>query len=303
MRSIGRLPDEAQGKRFGDFLYGEGIESQVDQSLHGDWEIWVLDDENVATAQTLLHEFVEHPDDPRFTKAARASAEKRRQDQQARVGKRTRMIDARTIFYTPPVPIGVLTIILIVISVAITLLANFGENNQYVQPFSITQYAVRGYVPYGEPGLPEIRHGQIWRLFTPMFLHFGFLHIFFNMLWLRDLGSMIEARKSTWMLLLLVLVIAGTSNLAQYLVRGPAFGGMSGVVYGLLGYIWMQGRFNPASKLSLEPQTVLFMIAWFFLCLFDLVGNVANTVHAVGLGVGIAWGFLAARLAAALRRP
>ena len=135
-----------------------------------------------------------------------------------------------------------------------------------------------------------------------MFLHFGFLHIFFNMLWLRDLGSMIEARKSTWMLLLLVLVIAGTSNLAQYLVSGPTFGGMSGVVYGLLGYIWMQGKFDPASKLSLEPQTVLFMIAWFFLCLFDLVGNVANTVHAVGLGVGIAWGFLAARLSVALRR-
>ena len=69
MRSIGRLPDEAQGKRFGDFLYGEGIESQVDQSLQGDWEVWVLDDENIETAQALFHEFVEHPDDPRFTKA------------------------------------------------------------------------------------------------------------------------------------------------------------------------------------------------------------------------------------------
>jgi GlpG protein len=302
MRSIGRLPDEARGKRFGDFLYGEGIECQVDQTPQGDWEVWVLDDENIETAQTRFHEFAEHPDDPRFTKAARASAEKHRQDEQAQVGRRNRVIDARTIFYTPPVPIGILTILLIVISVAITLLADFGKNNQYVQPFSITQYVVKSYVPYGEPGLPEVRHGQIWRLFTPMFLHFGFLHIFFNMLWLRDLGSMIEARKSTWRLLALVLVIAGTSNVAQYLVSGPTFGGMSGVVYGLLGYIWMQGKFDPASKLSLEPQTVLFMIVWFFLCLFDLVGNVANMVHAVGLGVGITWGFLAARLSVALRR-
>ena len=107
-----------------------------------------------------------------------------------------------------------------------------------------------------DPGLPEVRRGQVWRLFTPMFLHFDILHILFNMLWLRDLGSMIEARKTSWLLLLLVLVIAGTSNVAQYLVSGPAFGGMSGVVYGLLGYIWMQGRFNPASRLSLQPQTV-----------------------------------------------
>jgi GlpG protein len=303
MRPIGRLPDEAQGKRFGDFLYGEGIEAQVDQSLQGDWEIWVLDDENIEKAQALFREFVAHPDDPRFSRAVRASAEKRRQDEQAQAGKRTRTIDAWTIFYTPPVPIGILTIVLIVVSVAVTLLSDFGKNNEYVQPFSITQYTIKSYVPYGEPGLPEVRRGEIWRLFTPMFLHFGFLHIFFNMLWLRDLGSMIEARKSTWMLLALVLAIAGASNLAQYLVSGPTFGGMSGVVYGLLGYVWMQGRFNPDSKLSLEPQTVIFMIAWFFLCLFGLVGNIANTVHAVGFAVGIAWGFLAARLSVASRRP
>ncbi len=301
MRSVGRLQDEAQGKRFGDFLYGEGIEGQVDQTLQGDWEVWVLDDENVATAQTLFRAFVEHPDDPRFTQAARASAAKRRQDEQTQVGKRNRMIDARTILYTPPVPIGALTILLIVVSIAVGILTDLGRKGQYVRPLTITQYYL-GDTIYERLQLPEVRHGEIWRLFTPMFLHFGFLHIFFNMLWLRDLGSMIEARKSTWKLLLLVLVIAGASNFAQYLVSGPTFGGMSGVVYGLLGYIWMQGRFDPASKLSLEPQTVLFMIVWFFLCLFGLVGNIANTVHAVGLGVGIAWGFIAARLSVTLRR-
>ena len=303
MRPIGRLQDEDQARRLGDFLYAKGIENQVDPDLHGTWEIWVLDDVNVETAKQAFEEFSRNPDDPRFVETARAAAQKRKEDQQAQTGKRTRMIDGRTIFYSPPVSIGILTIILIVISVAVTLLADFGKNNQVVQPLSITQYQFRGDVLYGQPGLPEIRHGQLWRLFTPMFLHFNFLHIFFNMLWLRDLGSMIEARKSLWTLLLLVLAIAGASNLAQYLVTGnPNFGGMSGVVYGLLGYIWMQGKFNPASQLSLEPQTVLFMIAWFFLCLFGLVGNVANVVHAVGLVVGLAWGFLAAHLSAAARR-
>jgi GlpG protein len=301
MRPIGRLQDENQAKRIGDFLYAKGIENQVDPDLHGTWEIWVLDDVNVATAQQAFDEFTQNPDDPRFVETSRAADRKRKQDQQAQVGKRVRMIDGRTLFYSPPVPIGILTIILIVVSVAVTLLTDLGKKDHFVQPLSITEHRYdSGYVQW-RAGLPEIRHGQIWRVFTPMFLHFGFLHIFFNMLWLRDLGSMIEARKSSWLLLALVLVIAGTSNFAQYLVSGPTFGGMSGVVYGLLGYVWMQGKFDPASKLSLEPQTVLFMILWFFLCLFGLVGHIANTVHAVGLIVGIVWGFLAARLSTSAR--
>lgn len=302
MRPIGQLQDENQARRLGDLLSAQGIENQVDPDLHGSWEVWVLDDDHVAAAQRLFQDFTQHPDDPQFARAAVSVSEKK-QDQEQAPG-RARVVNTWTLFhYSPPVPIGILTIILIVISVAVGLLTKLGEDNRFVQPLSITEYQVTGRHLQWEAGLPEIRHGQLWRIFTPMFLHFGALHILFNMLWLRDLGSMIEARKSLWLLLVLVLVIAGVSNLAEYLVTGrPNFGGMSGVVYGLLGYIWMQGRFNPASKLALEPQTVIFMLVWFFLCLFDVVGGVANTVHAVGLGLGVAWGFLAARLSIALRR-
>jgi GlpG protein len=302
MRSIGHLQDETSAKRFGGFLHGEGIENQVDPNLQGTWEIWVLDDENIERAQLLLDQFRQQPDDPRFLEASRAAARQRQLHQQKQVGKRNRVIDGRTLFYVPPVPLGTLTLTLIGVSIAVALVTKLGADERLVQPLAITQYWHDGH--YFESGtmLPEIRRGEVWRLFTPMFLHFGILHIFFNMLWLRDLGSMVEARKNSWTLLLLVLVLAGTSNLTQYLVSGPFFGGMSGVVYGLLGYVWMQGRFNPAAKLSLQPQTVTFMIIWFFLCFSGLVGHVANTAHAVGLGVGIAWGFAAARLAVALRR-
>jgi GlpG protein len=77
---------------------------------------------------------------------------------------------------------------------------------------------------------------------------------------------------------------------------------MSGVVYGLLGYIWMQGKFNRASNLSLQKQTVTLMIVWFFVCLSGLMGPIANTAHAVGAGLGIAWGYVAARLSTMMRR-
>jgi GlpG protein len=116
------------------------------------------------------------------------------------------------------------------------------------------------------------------------------------MLWLKNLGSMIESRKSTWLLLWLVLVISAVSNVTQYLVSGPQFGGMSGVVYGLFGYVWMQSKYDAGSKLSMNSQTVTLMVVWFFLCLSGLVGPVANAAHASGAVMGIAWGFLAAKL-------
>jgi GlpG protein len=302
MRPIGHLSDEDQARRCGDFLNARGIENQVDPDRHGAWEIWVLDDAHVTTAQQMFEDFTQHPDDPRFAAAVQSANQKRRAEQENRTDERVRMIDARTIFYAPPAPIGILTIVLILVSVGVTILTDFGKKDRFAQPLSITEYRYDSQYVHWYAHLPEVRHGQIWRLFTPMFLHFRLLHIFFNMLWLRDLGSMIEARKNAWRLLLLVLVIAGVSNFAQYVVSGPTFGGMSGVVYGLLGYIWMQGKFNPASRLSLEPQTVTLMIVWFFLCLSGLVGNVANTVHGVGLGVGLAWGLLSAHLAVIRRR-
>lgn len=125
-----------------------------------------------------------------------------------------------------------------------------------------------------------------------MFIHMTITHILFNMLWLRDLGSMIEARQSSLLLAVLVLVFAAGSNLAQYFVAGPGFGGMSGVVYALVGYIWIRGKLDPGSGLYLHPTTVTMSIIWFFACLFHLVGDVANTAHAAGLLMGMTWGWL-----------
>ncbi len=293
MRLIGDLQEENQAKRFSDFLYGEGIESQIEQNAGGRWEVWVLDEDQIEEATSLFNKFVEHPDDVIYVNVARKGATQRHRDMKASVPKRARVVDGRTLFYRSAVGYGILTFVLIGISVVVYLLTRVAENNRLLQFLSISQYV---------SGLPEIRQGQIWRLFTPMFLHFGFMHIIFNMLWLKDLGSMIETRKSSWLLLVMVLVIAAISNVAQYLASGPAFGGMSGVVYGLLGYIWMQGKFNPASGLALHQQTVTLMIVWFFLCLSGFMGPIANTAHAVGAIVGIAWGYTAARLATLPRR-
>ena len=296
MRQVGCLRDTTQAKRLGDYLYGEGIENRVDPNASGQWEIWVLDEAMVDRAEALFGQFTADPDDPVFVQGAQAATRRRSEDQKRQAPKRGRVLDGRTVFYRPPVPLGPATVGLIAISVAVSLVTYLGANDRFVQPLSITEYRQQGDYVLWDGWLPEVRHGQVWRLFTPVFLHFTLLHLLFNMLWLRDLGSMIEAHKGPGALLGLILAMAAFSNVAQYLHSGPMFGGMSGVVYGLFGYIWMQTRFNPASGLVLQAQTVTMMIVWFFVCLTGLVGHVANTAHAAGLGMGIAWGYVEARL-------
>jgi GlpG protein len=140
--------------------------------------------------------------------------------------------------------------------------------------------------------LPEVRHGEVWRLITPIFVHFGILHIVFNMLMLKDLGTMIEVRRGGWSLIGMVIGFGIASNLLQYWYNGPAFGGMSGVLYGLFGYVWMRGRWDPSSGLYLPQQVVMSMMIWFVLCAVNIIPNVANAAHAGGLMAGIIWGLV-----------
>ncbi|MFQ5734833.1 MAG: rhomboid family intramembrane serine protease, partial [Planctomycetaceae bacterium] len=136
-----------------------------------------------------------------------------------------------------------------------------------------------------EPATIAFRRGEIHRLITPIFLHFDILHLLFNMLWLRTLGAAIEMRRGSWRFALMVVFIAVTSNLAQYLYSHPAFGGMSGVVFGLFGYLWMKSKYDPESGFFMPPQLVFMMMAWMVFCYFGPL-NIANAAHTVGLIVG-----------------
>ena len=127
---------------------------------------------------------------------------------------------------------------------------------------------------------------QPWRLVTPMLLHFSLLHILFNLLWWADLGRLIERFQSSGQLLMVTLVTSSVANVAQFLTSGPAFGGLSGVVYGLLGYLWIYGRLNPGAGYALRREIVIFMLAWMVICFVGLSDVVANAAHLAGLVSG-----------------
>lgn len=178
-----------------------------------------------------------------------------------------------------------LTLVLIFIAVIVAVASSLGSNTEMLYPFFISKYV--------NAGLPEIMQGEIWRLITPIFIHFGLIHILFNSMWLYDLGGMLELRQGSPRLGLLVGVIGILSNLGQFLWDGPGFGGLSGVVYGLLAYVWVQGKLNPRFGFQLHQHIVYMMLIWFFVSWTGLLGNIANMAHTIGLlsGLLLGWGF------------
>ncbi len=142
--------------------------------------------------------------------------------------------------------------------------------------------------------------GQYWRLITPIFLHFSLMHIVFNMLWLWDLGRRVELLQGSVRMLGIVLVIGMGSNLAQFLYADAGiFGGMSGVIYGLLGYGWIWSAMCPQLSLQIPRPVLIFMLAWMVLCIMGFtslmgLGDVANAAHVGGLVMGMLMGLGAA---------
>lgn len=152
----------------------------------------------------------------------------------------------------------------------------------------------------------KIRQGEYWRLFTPALLHGGFLHILFNMAWVWLLGRQIEERIGMFRYLVFSLFVGIIANIAQYLISGPEFLGYSGIVMGMVGFIWMRQRLAPWEGYPLHPTVVRFIVIYvvvlmvismlsFVLNFFQLKGfdsMFANTAHIIG---GIS-GILLARL-------
>jgi GlpG protein len=294
MRIIGHIQDESQARTFADFLYVQGIQNQLEFQKGEGWAVWISEEDQLSPAGQLLTQFRTNPKDPRYQNQAKNASELRAQEDKSQAEYRKKIKDTSQLFRPLTMyGFGPVTFVLIAASSIVFLLSRLGTYLEPIHALFISEYK-DGYRDLSSM-LLEVRHGQVWRLFTPALIHMSFAHLLLNMLWLRDLGSMIEARLGSLQLVLIVIVVAVVSNVAQYYVSGPLFGGMSGVVYGLLGYVWIRGKLNPASGLFLHSTTVKMMLAWFVLCytplLTHLVGPVANTVHAAGLLVGVTWGF------------
>lgn len=176
---------------------------------------------------------------------------------------------------------GVLTLVVFGLCWLVFLCAQFGFAYQI---FNAIKF-------YSSPSLTAL-FAEPQRLLGPAFFHFSWLHIVFNTMWWWQLGGGIEKAFGKVTLLSVFLISAILSNVGQFIASGDNFGGLSGVVYATVGFVWWSGRLMPHKGLMLPNSIVGFMLVWLMLGIVDVLPvNVANTAHTLGLisGCLAAW--------------
>jgi GlpG protein len=226
--------------------------------------------EHTERAQAIAEDFLKNPTDPKYQQAAWDS------------GKNVKLARTSSGFSLAAIlndakhaPFTSTIFVLCAVVYILSLLGLFAPIAEYLlmQPFSV---------------LAE--NQQWWRLLGPAFIHFSILHIVFNLLWWAMLGAKIERTFGLSMLLIVFVVSAVVSNGAQALFSDPMsnnmflFGGLSGVVYAVLGFVWWLGWLRPSWGLSLPNSIVGFMLVWLVLGYADILWvNMANAAHTAGL--------------------
>ncbi len=295
MRQIGPPLPASQASTLADVLLAEGIKTHLGGTPNG-MEVWVIDEDRLNRARELLATFLADPEASRYAEARNKAKQVRTEENktereyerlQHRIEKRMTRTARDQV-----------TLFLVVVSVAVSLFSISFVNRQDSNLDEGAPEQVVRWLSFANPtahiGKPEaqIPWMEPWRMVTPIFLHFGVMHLVFNMLMLISMGSRVERAIGPYRYAALVLALAIFSNLAQGLmVPHHNFGGMSGVVYGIFGFIWVQMSRAPSRGLAVDGLTSFIMMAWFFAGFssqFNMGGAaVANHAHAGGLLMGL----------------
>lgn len=261
---------------FVDYLQTQGIAAQA-RPDGGAMAVLLADAADLPRAETELRQFLAEPEHERYWQASWLV-----EDEQA-ASRLSRIYRGPSIWGIVK-KTGWVSWLIVAACVLVYLLTAEGMNRDMREPlmFFVSPDAMLG-------------SGQLWRWITPALLHFGLLHITFNLFAWWVFGGLVERTQSSLRLLGLFLALAVIGNVAQFFWGGNQFGGLSGVVYGLLGYLWIYPRVNPAAPFRLPPGMVVFMwlmVAAGFLPFLPF----ASLAHLGGLLGGCALGAVLAGL-------
>ncbi|AOR62778.1 rhomboid family intramembrane serine protease GlpG [Pectobacterium wasabiae] len=230
-------------------------------------ELWLEDETQLSKVQEALEIFLRDPTNPRYLAASWQTGSMDTGIQYQRY----------SFLQTLKQKAGPLTLSVMVVTIAVFIL------------MQISGYeSVMVWLAFPAEG----QQAQLWRWFSHALLHFSLLHILFNLMWWWYLGGPVEKVLGTGKLLVITLVSALVSGWAQSWFSGTYFGGLSGVVYALMGYVWLRGEREPDGYLAMPRSLMVFALLWLVAGYFDILGmSIANAAHVAGLIVGLLMAF------------
>ncbi|ENM5745949.1 rhomboid family intramembrane serine protease GlpG [Vibrio mimicus] len=268
MQLLTTLNNPRAAQAFIDYMAAHQIDIQMMPDASGQFSLWVLHDQHVDVAQAELQAFLQNPYDQKYQAASWDVADQKRPQFHYASPNLLSLIKAKA---------GAFTLFIMALCIAIFALQTFGAGDAIFNALHFPAQASQQW--------------QIWRWVSHALLHFSVMHIAFNLLWWWQFGGDLEQRLGSLKLIKLFIVSAIISGAGQYWVEGANFGGLSGVVYALAGYLWVLGQRAPQLGLSIPRSLMGFMLIWLVLGFVQPFMAIANTAHLAGLisGVVLAW--------------
>ena len=135
-------------------------------------------------------------------------------------------------------------------------------------------------------------NGEQWRLFTNIFLHYGILHLLFNMYALLYIGVLLEPRLGRWRFLTAYIITGLVASLmSAYWHENTASAGASGAIFGMYGVFFSMLTTNLINK----EQRKAFMASIGVFIGYNLInglkGGIDNAAHIGGLVSGVLIGY------------
>ena len=253
---IGVMRDRGAALKFADYLNSIGIKATAKPGFGANYSIYVANEADVSKAKLELLRFGNNPFAKAYNQAAWA---------QGKTPKRERTVSSRTGFLsfsmgTYTWSLASLTSIIEVICLLIFVLGLVPD----------LERALLGALSWYHWD-QVVADFQVWRVLTPIFeRHFG-----------------------AWKLGYIILTIALVSNILQFIFLqsglggNSIFGGLSGVVYGVIGYMGvLSRRHDLPGDLRLPPG--LLLVSIIFIGIGFFLSGIANICHLGGLLVGMA---------------
>ena len=259
MIRLGHINNPRACKAFSDYLKVQGIEHKIAQEAHTDDIVIFVVQEQLNQAQGFYTDFIANPNQQKYQQASWQINET--------ISTSGQSLGLNKIWQAN----GPLTKFIAIVCIGIYALSTFGYFQSIFTTLSFSWQTE-----------------QIYRLFTPAIMHLSALHLAFNMSWWWYLGGKVENHLGFAALIVITLLTAIISNNGQAGLVSTNFAGLSGVNYGLAGFVWLYGKLTQHPSVNLPNNIFVFLLVWMGLGFVDLLPiNMANWAHLFGLLTGL----------------